>query len=32
VYRAWFEREHGRPADEAIARAFDDLMAEAGVG
>jgi hypothetical protein len=29
---AWFAREHGRPVDEAIVKAFDDLMAEAGAG
>lgn len=32
VYRAWFARQHGRPVDDALVQAFDDLMAEAEVG
>jgi exonuclease SbcD len=30
VYRGWFEREHGRPADAAVVEAFNQLLADAG--
>lgn len=30
VYRGWFERVHGRGVDDAVARAFNELMADTG--
>lgn len=30
VYRAWFERTHGRALDDAVVKAFDQLLAGAG--
>jgi DNA repair protein SbcD/Mre11 len=32
VYRAWFERAHGRAPDDAVVHAFNRLLADAGVG
>ena len=31
VYRAWFERAHGRVPDDAVVQAFNQLLADAGV-
>lgn len=32
VYRAWFERAHGRAPDDAVVQAFNRLLADAGAG
>jgi type 5 capsule protein repressor-like protein len=31
VYRAWFERAHGRVPDDAVVQAFNQLLSDAGV-